>query len=61
VTRPCVKTRYRDRIAALNALAKIGRHDERGPYAPCRAYACRYCHGWHLTSQEQRTEMEESG
>jgi hypothetical protein len=61
VTRPCTKTRYRDRIAALNALSRIGRHDEERAKAPSRAYSCRYCHGWHLTSQERKTELEESG
>ena len=54
--RPCGKTRYRDQLAAQIALARIARHDERRATAPFRAYPCPHCHGWHLTSQEQKTE-----
>lgn len=48
------KFRYRDRIAALLALATIDDADPRRREK--RAYRCHLCHGWHLTSQAQRTE-----
>lgn len=44
------KIRYRDRIAALIALASTRRADR----DESRAYRCPICHGWHLTSQERR-------
>lgn len=51
----CAKHRYRDRIAALLALASTGRtKHERRPKYEKRAYRCPTCHGWHLTSQEKR-------
>lgn len=50
---PCTKRRYRDRIAALLALASTQSttgatrraKDER------RIYRCPDCKGWHLTSR----------
>jgi cytochrome c553 len=55
MTRTCRKIRYRDRIAALLALASTarGRHNRR-PKDEARAYACPECHGWHLTSRRSR-------
>lgn len=49
----CVKIRYRDRIAAMFALAKLQAADEptRGRIEQ-RAYYCKYCRGFHLTSAE---------
>jgi hypothetical protein len=44
------KVRYRDGIAAMLALAKI-RNDEPAGHTEKRAYKCRDCHGWHLTSR----------
>lgn len=43
------KRRYRDRLDALIALARIRRDGER------RIYRCPLCRGWHLTSQERRS------
>jgi hypothetical protein len=48
----CSKRRYRDRIAALLALASVQRKDgSRRPKTEQRAYRCPDCHGWHLTSR----------
>lgn len=48
----CSKVRYRDRIAALLALAKL-EHDDKPGHDERRAYRCPKCRGWHLTSQER--------
>lgn len=45
----CSKVRYRDRIAALLALASTGRSDK-AKRQERRAYRCPDCKGWHLTS-----------
>jgi hypothetical protein len=48
----CQKTRYRDRIAALLALAKIKNVDKTTrPKQEARAYFCADCRAWHLTSR----------
>lgn len=54
----CRKVRYRDRVAALLALAgtRSTRHTRR-PKAERSAYRCPTCKGWHLTS---RTDPEET-
>lgn len=51
----CKKVSYRDRIAALLALARI-RHDDnpRRGKQESRAYRCPECHRWHLTSLERK-------
>jgi len=47
----CTKQRYRDKVAATLALAKIERQDKTSrPKTEARAYRCPKCHGWHLTS-----------
>ncbi len=51
---PTGKIRYRDRIAALLAIASTRRTD--GPKrakGEKRAYRCPQCHGWHLTSSRR--------
>lgn len=54
---PCApKIRYRDRIAALIALESTRRRGHRRPKNEVRAYRCRHCAGWHLTSQPKRTK-----
>lgn len=51
----CGKHRYRDRVAALLALAKIRAADSsRRPKTEQRAYRCPDCGGWHLTSKATR-------
>ena len=45
----CFKVRYRDRVAAALALAKIQRQGKSG-HTERRAYRCPNCKGWHLTS-----------
>lgn len=51
----CRKTRYRDRIAAINVLAMIQRTDGPGrPKLERRAYRCPNCRAWHLTSQRRK-------
>ena len=48
----CRKRRYRDRVAALLALATTAkRKHARNPKQEARAYRCPHCKGWHLTSQ----------
>ena len=51
--RPCTKVKFRDRISALLALARMDHARDAGP-APCRTYRCPHCRTWHLTSQPQR-------
>lgn len=51
------KHRYRDRIAALLALAGIDNLDPKRRER--RAYRCPVCRGWHLTSQTKKTDTSE--
>lgn len=52
--RACAKRRYRDRIAADLALAKIVRADRTDrPKTERRAYHCPRCNRYHLTSEEE--------
>jgi hypothetical protein len=44
------KRRYRDRIAAMTALARAEYVD----WPQCRVYRCEFCRGWHMTSQAKR-------
>jgi len=46
---PSGKWRYRDRIAAMFALAGIDRTGSKRREQ--RAYRCSACRGWHLTSR----------
>lgn len=50
---PSGKVRYRDGIAVKFALAGIDNVDLKRREQ--RAYRCRACKGWHLTSQARRT------
>lgn len=54
----CEKVRYRDRVAALLALAKIYQQDKAG-HTERRAYRCPKCKGWHLTSARVRLTDEQ--
>jgi hypothetical protein len=48
----CRKIRYRDKIAALLALARTGSKRRAGrPKDEQRVYRCPVCKGWHLTSK----------
>jgi hypothetical protein len=49
----CSKIRYRDRVAALLALASTARNEQRREKNERRAYRCPKCKGWHLTSWEK--------
>ncbi|TFI30103.1 hypothetical protein E4P36_04965 [Streptomyces sp. 4R-3d] len=51
---PSGKRRYRDRVGAQLALAVIRRRGT-ARRRETRAYRCPACRGWHLTSQQQRT------
>lgn len=52
---PCKKIRYRDRIAALLAMANSQHRDaSHRPKTEQRAYRCPLCYGWHLTSRAER-------
>lgn len=48
----CRKVRYRDRVGALTALAKLERQDK-PDHTEQRPYRCPTCRGWHLTSLPQ--------
>jgi hypothetical protein len=49
----CTKVRYRDRIAALLALATVRTQDKsHRAKVEARAYFCSSCRGWHLTSRK---------
>lgn len=48
----CKKRKYRDRVAALLALAIVRQQDSpRRPKVEARAYRCPDCGRWHLTSR----------
>lgn len=50
----CQKVKYRDRIAALLAMASVKRQDKsHRSKVEARAYFCAKCRGWHLTSQKR--------
>lgn len=50
----CQKVKYRDRIAALLAMAITQRQDKSyRAKVEGRAYYCADCRGWHLTSQKR--------
>lgn len=51
----CGKVRYRDRIAAELALAKIQHQGHRQGKEEKRAYRCAGCRGWHLASNPSRS------
>lgn len=53
-TMVCVKIRYATREAADLELKMVRAMFTGGHRIPTRAYACRHCHGWHLTSQPAR-------
>lgn len=46
------KIQYKDRIAAMLALAEIQRQDRPGRHEK-DVYKCRFCKKYHLTSMEQ--------
>lgn len=51
----CRKVKYRDRIAALLAMATVQNQDKsHRSKVETRAYYCADCKGWHLTSKERR-------
>lgn len=45
---PCGKVTYRSRRAILKALEHMGTGENRNEI---RAYYCRKCPGWHMTSK----------
>lgn len=50
----CRKHRYRSRVDALIALARVrAKDDVKRAKQEQRAYRCPRCHGWHLTSRAQ--------
>lgn len=48
------KVRYRDEKSAILAM-RWANDRLQGDVMPSRVYECEFCHGWHLTSQEERT------
>ncbi|MEQ3540054.1 hypothetical protein WHI96_14590 [Pseudonocardia tropica] len=55
--RSCGKRRFRDRIAADLALARIRCSGAARYRDPVRSYACPVCRGWHLTSRRAWTPV----
>lgn len=55
--RSCGKRRFRDRIAADLALARIRCSGAARHRDPVRSYACPTCDGWHLTSRRTWTTV----
>lgn len=53
-SKKCGKRKYRDRIAALLALAATTQNHKARGKDETRAYHCHLCKGWHLTSQPLR-------
>lgn len=50
------KVRYRDEKSAIAAMRWIvGHFTGESEVVPARVYECEFCHGWHLTSQDERT------
>jgi hypothetical protein len=53
------KPRHRDELSAKIAASRVEGHANRKPsgadWEPQRAYHCKLCGGWHLTTQEQKT------
>ncbi|MDT9046456.1 MULTISPECIES: hypothetical protein [Enterobacteriaceae] len=47
----CIKDRYRDEAAALQAMERMQSSNWNGHRVPVRAYHCEHCRGFHLTSQ----------
>jgi hypothetical protein len=47
---PSGKVRFESMQSAERMMAQMVL-DRRAKYAPCRAYRCDECGGWHLTSQ----------
>ncbi len=48
----CMKSRYKDEAQALDSMGHI-QADNVGHRVPVRAYYCRRCFGFHLTSQQR--------
>ncbi|AWM87352.1 hypothetical protein [Microvirga sp. 17 mud 1-3] len=55
----CVKHRFRDRDRAETELQIIAAKNWNHHRVPTRVYACRFCNGWHLTSQPSRFDAAE--
>jgi hypothetical protein len=60
---PKDKARFPTERVANNALNRMWRRAVRngsklGTKMPCRAYQCKICKGWHLTSQKTREQDE---
>ena len=51
----CAKVKYASKVDALLALKNMELRVTAGhaTYAPVRAYRCRGCQRWHLTSRER--------
>lgn len=57
----CAKKRYRDRVAALLALANTQFKDSSSrAKIETRAYKCDACVGWHITSKKKRERVTRS-
>lgn len=53
----CVKVRYATSEHAADGLAFTQAMAAPGQRAPIRAYHCRHCHGWHLTSRPKKNSQ----
>lgn len=47
----CKKTKFLNKKQAQFYIDKLNKKSNRDT-KPIRAYWCRYCHSWHLTSKE---------
>lgn len=55
----CVKQRFRDQAAAEVKLQTIALFEGQRFAMPQRAYFCRHCSGWHLTSQPKHAIFQD--
>ena len=54
----CLKSKYRDEKSALDDIKLISKKSNRTKI-PIRAYLCRHCSSWHLTSAPDFTSIKE--
>jgi len=53
----CKKSKFASEEYALNALKGIQAKSKR-KVVPCRAYLCKYCNSWHLTSRPDGFKLQ---
>ena len=53
----CKKTKFATKVFALDSLVKITQTSDR-KIIPVRAYLCKHCFSWHLTSKPDLFELQ---